>query len=79
MPETADIVPDDFDLDDARHARSTTDEADQPKCPQCRSFNISRKVGNHIGQNKDRHPGRWRCNRCQHHFDEPVWGEHGNE
>lgn len=79
MTETDGIVPENFDLHDARHAYSTTPDEKQPKCPDCGSINITRKVGNHIGQNKDRHPGRWRCNCCQHHFDEPVRGEHGDE
>lgn len=79
MTETGGIVPDDFDLNAARHAYSTTPDEKQPKCPECESINISRKVGNHIGKRKETNSGAWRCNNCKHHFDVPDRGESRDE
>ena len=42
----------------------------QYRCPECGSTTIRAKGGG-IECNRD-HPEDYRCNHCNHHFDEPV-------
>jgi len=56
-------------LEQRRHARSTTDAREMKRCPACGSVKLHRKTGGPSGTRK---PGDYRCDGCQHHFDEPV-------
>jgi integrase/ribosomal protein L32 len=56
-------------LDQRRHDRSTSDPSDMKRCPGCGSVKLHRKTGGPCGTRK---PGDYRCDGCNHHFDEPV-------
>ena len=56
-------------LDQRRHARSTSDPRDMKRCPACGSVKLHQKTGGPCGTRK---PGDYRCDGCNHHFDEPV-------
>lgn len=63
------IIPEGFDLDQARRAHSTTPHETQPRCPECGSIKIHekrRETANRIRK------GDYRCGKCAHHFDEPA-------
>jgi hypothetical protein len=56
-------------LDQRRHERSTSDPRDMKRCPACGSVKLHQKTGGPCGTRK---PGDYRCDGCNHHFDEPV-------
>jgi transposase-like protein len=56
-------------LDQRRHAHSTSDPRERERCPACGSVKLHRKTGGPCGTRK---PGDYRCDGCNHHFDEPV-------
>lgn len=60
-------VPDNFDLQEMRHKRSTTDPDDMPACPECGSHTWIPKSTHSKHDTGDR--GRYRCTRCGTHFD----------
>lgn len=39
-------------------------------CPECESIRIVEKSGGFRGTRQ--HPEDWVCERCRHHFDDPV-------
>jgi len=65
------IIPEDFDLDEAKSARSCTDRDEMDKCPHCGSVKVHRKDGGK--QYRYEHPDEdYYCGACEGHFDEPV-------
>jgi hypothetical protein len=78
---TDDIIPEDFDLDDARHAASTTPVEDEDTCPHCGSIQVMSRV-----EGKDKHGGTptsrqqeqieydepYFCDNCRERFEEPA-------
>lgn len=62
------LIPEDFDLDAALSAPSTTPDDKRKTCPECGSIAIVRKTSA---------PGRrtyidpWYCDHCDSHFDTP--------
>jgi ribosomal protein L37AE/L43A len=73
-----DIAPpgffDEYDgLEDAsRRMASKTDKADLTRCPECAMADISIKSDPLRSDCVHRRPGRWRCNICGAHFDDPA-------
>ena len=65
-------IPDDFDLDAARRAPSSTPAEERERCPHCGSYNISVKTQVHGGPNKREYDGDYFCDCCKNHFDDPV-------
>lgn len=70
QPDCGRLVPEDFDLDAALQAGSSTPRDDQDQCPYCASVNVTRKTMKADGD-PVRLPGRYRCNECREHFDRP--------
>ena len=66
------IVPDDFDLESARRQHSTTPKDQRPRCPQCKRLSVRTKTGKPSGTSHS--DKKHYCNRCDAHFDEPVYG-----
>jgi rubredoxin len=64
------IVPEDFDLDSALSAQSSTPEEEMRRCPECRAVNIQRK-SNRPESHRERSED-WRCQTCEIHFEEPL-------
>jgi transposase-like protein len=57
-------MSDEIDLNEMRHARSSTDDADRKHCAECGSINISARPGNSFnGRHTDR-DARYRCMHC---------------
>lgn len=73
MPEID--VPEDFDLHEALHQRSTTPSEKRPRCPECRSANLRSKTGKWEIDNAREE--EYYCSQCYTHFDEPVYGAGG--
>lgn len=71
------IVPDEFwdefgTIEAAHKAPSTTDKAEQKRCPSCDSINIRHKPGAPVGSDPPhREDADYRCARCEAHFNEP--------
>ena len=69
---SSELVPEDFDLDHARQAPSTTPHNERPRCPECNQLAVRKKTGK-PSSNPDG-PSHY-CNRCGAKFDEPVYGD----
>lgn len=55
---------------EARRSRtSSTARGEMPRCPECGSVKLHHKSGGPSGTRK---PGAYRCDGCNHHFDEPA-------
>jgi transposase-like protein len=65
------IVPEDFDLNDALNAYSTTPREEMSRCPNCESVNIQRKSTRPRSARQTRTED-WRCFHCEEHFEEPL-------
>lgn len=63
----SDTTSDDFDLQAALQARSTTDARDRKRCPEC--YRTCKPTSGKHGQ----HNGDYIC-ECGHVFDDPVTG-----
>lgn len=64
------IVPDGFDLDDARHARSSTPPDELKRCPECLSTKWSPKAERDDPAGRDRdNDERYYCAACTTHVD----------
>lgn len=67
------LVPEDFDLDAARHARSTTPPEQRTRCPVCHQTDVRPKADRDdpVGRERD-NPERYHCRACGTHFDDPL-------
>lgn len=75
MNESSDIVPEGFDFDAARSARSSTPTDQRKCCPECGSIAVVRKT-NAPARRTNIEP--WYCDHCDSHFAEPeTHGESG--
>lgn len=69
-------IPESFEtLEAALSAHTTTPRDDLPRCCECDSTDIKRKVA--PADHPLRQPGEWRCNHCGHHFETPKRGGTG--
>jgi ribosome-binding protein aMBF1 (putative translation factor) len=50
---------------------STTNPYTQPRCPECKTFNICEKRDKE-GKQPAKKPGDFKCHNCHHHFNEPA-------
>lgn len=60
------LIPDGFDLEAARKARSTTPRSHRKRCPECGAASIDRRVDKNNDFDHD-----WRCSVCGERFDTP--------
>lgn len=77
-------VPEDFSLDDALQQRSSTPDDEQPRCPECESVQVMRRVHEKAkddvkplekGEGRGgyaEHPEPYRCDNCDARFEEPL-------
>ena len=66
---TDEIVPEDFDLEAAKNAHSTTSPDERKRCPECKRSTVCRKVDDHRKREIDT---EYYCIQCLTHFDEPL-------
>lgn len=67
------LVPEDFDLEAAKRAKTTTPEETLPRCPECESVQVRTKGKR---DNRDRqYDTDYCCQNCRSHFDEPLEGD----
>lgn len=79
MSETTDpesLVPDGFDLEEARNAPSTTSPGDRTACPHCGSTQTSRNTRKARGRTP---LGEFSCDVCRRGFDEDDLQEANDE
>lgn len=78
-----DIVPEGFDLDEARNAPGTTPREEQERCPECEGVEVMSRVvdsrspgsspedGGYRGGNPEYEEPFW-CDNCGARFEEPL-------
>ena len=69
---TDSIVPEDFNLEAARKAPTTTPDHEIPRCPRCESASIRHRSGGL--PNNHSFETLYRCKICDHRFDHPEVG-----
>jgi ribosomal protein L37AE/L43A len=57
------IVPDDFELRNAKYSWSSTPDDEHEHCPECHARSITRRL---------RSATAYRCDKCGACFDEPI-------
>lgn len=64
-----DLIPDDFDLDAAKRAPSTTSDTDRVTCPECDSVSVCPNVRVKPECGFSDRETDYYCTRCNAHFD----------
>lgn len=71
----SDFVPEEFDLEAAKYAHSTTDPSKRKRCPRCESTDLRNNTDDPRGSRNRR--GRYYCRKCRTHIEKPVvWSGH---
>jgi transposase-like protein len=69
MTEDTIEIPDDFDLATAKNQRSTTDDAERQRCPNCDSINVRSKSPSGRADYRQIEAA-YLCVNCNTHFDD---------
>lgn len=75
-PDPHGIIPDEFwlhfdSLEAAERAPSTSDRADEKRCPECESARIREKQ-DRFREQPNRRAEDWKCQNCGCHFSTPL-------